>query len=292
MMNPKQLVFEQTYEAPIERVWRALTDKEQLSAWYFDIAGFKAELGFAFTFIGSKGHEQYVHQCRIIEVDPPNKLSYTWAYEGYPGESIVTFELESPAEGHTKLVLTHHGIDTFPAEDDAFSPANFSEGWTFILSESLRNFVQATPFSLGAMIQADRATVWQLIQHPNRQWGDAFGGGALVNDTDWQVGSPVIWTDLEGRIGARGVVTARQEQDTLEVTFYDDIDPVPGAPLGDYIERFRLSANSDGQTGLTVEIAGLPNTYIPSHKEMWEKALQLIKTTAERKSADGPAQTK
>ncbi|WP_257670685.1 SRPBCC family protein [Parapedobacter tibetensis] len=280
-METKQLVFEHTYSAPIERVWKALTDKEQLKAWYFDIADFKPELGFEFTFSGGKDGENFVHHCKVVEVNPPHKLSYTWAYEGYPGQSLVSFELDELSAKETKLTLTHSDIDTFPDDNDAFAPASFNEGWTFILGESLRKFVETESFAQSTVISASLEKVWHVIMHPNGQWGNAFGGGALLKDTDWQVGSPVIWTDLEGDIGANGIVTANNGRDLLDLTYYDELHPAPDAQLGDYIERFRLTQNEDGHTALTIDIEELPKMYISMHKEMWENALQIIKKEAE-----------
>jgi len=36
-MDKKILIIQRTYEAPIEKVWEALTNKDQMKQWYFDI---------------------------------------------------------------------------------------------------------------------------------------------------------------------------------------------------------------------------------------------------------------
>ncbi|MGK6353238.1 SRPBCC family protein [Parapedobacter sp. DT-150] len=280
-METTPLIVERIYDAPIERVWRALTDNDQMKAWYFDIADFKPEPGFEFSFTGGDENNQYLHRCQVVEADPLHRLSYTWAYEGYPGQSLVTFELEALAQRKTKLTLTHGGLDTFPADNKHLAPSSFDEGWTFILSESLRNFVETEPFSRSMAITASIEEVWPILLNPNGQWGNAFGEGALLNDTDWQVGSRVIWTDLEGNVGATGRVTTNNKRDLLEMRYYDDLHLAPDAQLGEYIERFRLAQNEAGQTVLTIDIQGLPKMHIPMHQEMWERALQLIKKAAE-----------
>ena len=88
------IVKEVTLDATSQRVWEAITDKDQMEEWYFTLSDFKPEVGFEFTFAGkgSKG-EEYIHECRVTQVDPSKKLQYTWTYKGYPGESFVTFEL-------------------------------------------------------------------------------------------------------------------------------------------------------------------------------------------------------
>jgi uncharacterized protein YndB with AHSA1/START domain len=52
-MKSKPLVIEQEFRAPVELLWRAITDKELMKKWYFDIPDFKLELGTKFHFEGS-----------------------------------------------------------------------------------------------------------------------------------------------------------------------------------------------------------------------------------------------
>ena len=69
------------------------------------------------------------------------KLSYSWRYEGYPGNSIVTFELFE--EGNkARLTLTHEGLETFPNHLADFAKESFAKGWTHIIGTSLKDFVE------------------------------------------------------------------------------------------------------------------------------------------------------
>jgi uncharacterized protein YndB with AHSA1/START domain len=136
-------VIERVYNAPVAIVWRALTDKEQMKQWYFDIPDFKAEAGFDFRFYGEgKTGEKFLHLCRITDVIENKKLRYSWQYEGYEGNSFVTFELFAEG-GKTRLRLTHEGLETFPvtAHDD-FARANFVEGWNYLAGTALKTFVE------------------------------------------------------------------------------------------------------------------------------------------------------
>ena len=135
------LVFEQTFNAPVARVWQALTDKDEMKQWYFDLADFKPEAGFEFQFAVEHKGFNYVHHCRVAEVVPNRKLAYTWRYEGHAGGSLVSFEL-SDAGGQTRLKLMHEGLETFPAIP-AFARANFMEGWTQLIGSALKEFVEA-----------------------------------------------------------------------------------------------------------------------------------------------------
>ncbi|MEQ1675609.1 MAG: SRPBCC domain-containing protein [Chitinophagaceae bacterium] len=141
-MKAAPLVIERTYNAPVEKIWKAITDKEQMKDWYFDLAEFNPVVGFEFRFSG-KGHtgEEYLHLCKITEVVVGKKLSYSWQYEGYEGSSFVHFELF--AEGDkTRVKLTHEGLETFPANNPDFAKESFSEGWNYIIGTGLKEFVE------------------------------------------------------------------------------------------------------------------------------------------------------
>lgn len=140
-MKNEPFVIERTFNAPIEKVWKAISDKDQMKLWYFDLAEFKPEMGFEFRFLGGTNEKKYLHICKITEVVAGKKLSYSWRYDGYEGISYVTFELF--AEGHkTRLKLTHEGIETFPKDDPNFTKESFAKGWTYIVGTSLKDFVE------------------------------------------------------------------------------------------------------------------------------------------------------
>jgi uncharacterized protein YndB with AHSA1/START domain len=137
------IVIERTYNAPANKVWKAITDKDQMKQWYFDIAAFKPEAGFEFQFYGEGKHgEKFLHLCKVIEAIPGKKLTYSWRYEGYEGASFVTFELFGEGD-KTRLKLSHKGLETFPvtAHND-FAKENFMEGWTYIIGKGLKEYVE------------------------------------------------------------------------------------------------------------------------------------------------------
>jgi uncharacterized protein YndB with AHSA1/START domain len=140
-MNNEPLVTECTFNAPIDRVWQAITDKEQMKKWYFDIPEFKPEVGAAFTFEGGDENKTFVHLCRVTEIVPGQKLTHSWRYEGYEGESFVSFELFEEAIG-TRLKLTHAGLETFPSDTTDFARSNFEAGWAHIIGTSLKEFLE------------------------------------------------------------------------------------------------------------------------------------------------------
>ncbi len=68
-------------------------------------------------------------------------MTYSWRYEGYAGNSFVTFEL-FPEENGTLLKLTHTGLETFPKENPDLAAHNFVEGWNSIMHTSLRKYLE------------------------------------------------------------------------------------------------------------------------------------------------------
>ena len=131
-------IIECVFNVPVTKVWRSLTDKNEMKDWYFSqIKEFEPIVGFKFEFFndGSK----YVKEWRVTEVVDGKKLSHTWAYKGYTGISEVTFELFE--EGNkTRLKLTHTGLESFPS-DPHFARHNFESGWTQIIGNNLKNFL-------------------------------------------------------------------------------------------------------------------------------------------------------
>jgi len=139
-MKAEPFVIERTYNAPIQKVWEAITDKNEMKKWYFDLEEFKPEAGFEFRFWGGTEENQYLHICTITEVIPGRKLAHTWTYDGYTGETTVTFELFDEGDGKTKIKLTHAGLETFPPLPD-FARTNFEQGWTHIIGTSLADYL-------------------------------------------------------------------------------------------------------------------------------------------------------
>jgi uncharacterized protein YndB with AHSA1/START domain len=135
-------IIERVFNTEISKVWEAITNKDIMKKWYFDLEEFKPEVGFKFSFLGGEPPKVYVHLCEIIEIDIEKKLAYTWVYEGFAGVSTVIFELESVEQG-TKLKLTHKGIQSFPSQNPDFAKKNFEMGWTDLIGRSLSEFLHS-----------------------------------------------------------------------------------------------------------------------------------------------------
>jgi len=140
-MKTGPFVIEQTYNAPVSKVWKAISDRDEMKQWYFDLAEFKPEVGFKFEFLGGTDEKKYLHLCEVTEVIPGKKLTYSWRYDGYEGNSLVSFELFEEGKS-TRLKLTHEGLETFPTTDPNFARESFAAGWRHITGISLKDHLE------------------------------------------------------------------------------------------------------------------------------------------------------
>jgi uncharacterized protein YndB with AHSA1/START domain len=94
------LVFVRELAHPAARVWRALTDPDELREWApFDADRDLARSGPAtLTMAGGDGSEKSEVAVRVAE--PPRLLEYTW------DKDVLRWELEPTASG-TRLTLRH-----------------------------------------------------------------------------------------------------------------------------------------------------------------------------------------
>jgi uncharacterized protein YndB with AHSA1/START domain len=83
-------------------VWQAITEREQLKAWFpcdVIVQGGRWEVGASITFPFPAEVIDMTLTGTVLAVDEPRLLSYTW------GEEVLSFELH-PDGGGTRLVLT------------------------------------------------------------------------------------------------------------------------------------------------------------------------------------------
>jgi len=140
-MHLKPVELEHTYAAPPERLWSALTNPDEMRLWYFDIHGFRAEEVHHFHFdAGPAPDRSYRHLCQVVEARPPHRLAYIWRYEGFPGDTLVAFDLEPDGTG-TRLRLTHSGIENIAQHHADFAQENFIDGWTHFLKKALPEYL-------------------------------------------------------------------------------------------------------------------------------------------------------
>lgn len=281
-MKTEAFVIERIFNASIEIVWKAITDKEKMKRWYFDLAEFKPVVGFEFQFEGGEEGKSYLHLCKVTEVIPNKKLQYSWRYDGYAGNSFVTWELFDEGENKTRLKLTHEGLETFPTDNPDLAPHNFAEGWNMIIGTLLREFVETTIIQISVEINASPSKVWNVLTHPSQtiQWANAFSEGSSV-ESDWNKGSEVKWKDVDGTVVTKGVVAVSEPGRQLKILFYDDVNMTSADPVGSYYEVYSLTPH-DSKTILHIESGPLALKDVNTQQEHWEKGIAVMKELAEK----------
>jgi uncharacterized protein YndB with AHSA1/START domain len=146
VMKNDSIVVERTFTAPVEKVWNALTDPEQMRQWYFPMMeDFRPEKGFETRFDLVAGDKHFLHIWKVTDVIPGQKISYEWRYDGYPGNSLLTFELLKSNEG-TKLVLTHEKLETFRGDiNPGLAKDDFLQGWKGFINTRLKDYLDKIP---------------------------------------------------------------------------------------------------------------------------------------------------
>jgi uncharacterized protein YndB with AHSA1/START domain len=136
--------LEKIYNAPIEVVWKAITDRQQMKKWYFDFPeGFKLEVGSWFEWYGGDPEgKQWLHRGRILEFKKNEKLVHSWEYPGYTGISTITWKLVPVDAKTTKLIFSHEFTVPFDPSMDVFNRNNFVQGWDYIINTGLEQFLK------------------------------------------------------------------------------------------------------------------------------------------------------
>ncbi|MBT5707968.1 MAG: SRPBCC domain-containing protein [Verrucomicrobia bacterium] len=138
------VIVEETYDASPELVWEAITEADLMREWYFDtIKQFEAKVGFETCFEVTCEEVVYPHRWQVTEVVPGKRLVYRWRYDGYPGDSYVTWELFPESTG-TKLKLTHKGHETFPQDNPVFGEDACLDAWHYFIQQTLPEYLEAS----------------------------------------------------------------------------------------------------------------------------------------------------
>jgi len=96
------LRYERVLRHPVEDVWAAITDPEQINAWWGTRPEIDLRVGGDYVSYHATG-DRVVD--RVVRLEPPRVLAHTFWQHVNP-DALVTYELQPLDEG-TLLVLTH-----------------------------------------------------------------------------------------------------------------------------------------------------------------------------------------
>lgn len=128
-----QIESEILIEAPVEVVWRTVTEPSQITQWFAPDVELAAEPG-------ARGHIRFSDDeggpLLVETVEPPTRFSFWWNHptgaELEPGNAVlVEFILVSEGAGRTRLRVTESGLEPLAwsdAEKQRYADGH-NEGW-------------------------------------------------------------------------------------------------------------------------------------------------------------------
>ena len=265
------LRFERKLAHPPEKVWRAITEPDELAHWFPATIEGERRRGAPLRFV-HPGGEGPTLEGEVKEFDPPRLFAYTW------GESVLRLELR-PAEKGCTLVFTQ----TF---DERPSAASYAVGWESCLhaleqalggepvddiapeNYSERHEAYVDEFGLLGGAVEDAPDGWtvrfeRLFPHPvDKVW-------AALSADDVTVGGEAPLQSTNGFVPA-GQVTAIEPPRLLEYAWQSD-----GEEAGRV--RWELSEGPGGAlVALTQTLPSAPAGRRPTALAAWHTHLELL----------------
>ena len=131
------LKIRKQFSAPIERLYRAFTQKDILEKWFSCNEGLPCSLieldykvggKYRFGMKDKKSDEEYIATGVYIEIIPNEKISMTWSWEHETDEpeTLVTFEFHKTENG-CDLLLIHSKFPTIERKE------HHDQGWSQII---------------------------------------------------------------------------------------------------------------------------------------------------------------
>lgn len=105
----RQIRIERIFNAPRDRVWKAMTDPSLLQQWWgrgnnLSIERMELQRGGHWRFVEHSAEGSHGFEGRYREVTPPERIVQTFEWDGMPGHVVVeSMTLEDLGDGRTRL---------------------------------------------------------------------------------------------------------------------------------------------------------------------------------------------
>jgi uncharacterized protein YndB with AHSA1/START domain len=107
-----EIVMTRTFAAPRELVFEAHTKPEHNTRWWgprahdMPVCEMDFRPGGAWRFVQQAGGEEYVFHGTYLEIVPPERIKWTFAWEGMPGHPVTETMVLREKDGKTTLTTT------------------------------------------------------------------------------------------------------------------------------------------------------------------------------------------
>ncbi len=276
------------YNAPIEKVWDAITRPEQMKTWYFHVRDFALEEGNVFTFYETETGGKYLHRCEILRIIPQKLFEHTWEHPSHSaGTTLLQWKLTAEGEHETLLTLSHSNLENLADAGPEFAPENYEFGWKGFINIALRNYlygIEKLVFEID--INAPKEKVWQKLwgKDTYSQWTSAFTEGSYF-EGDFKQGNRVHLLAPGGE-GLYSDILFLKENEMLVFSHIGYVKDKQELPLDEEtavwtgsLESYTLTETSAG-THLKVELDNQKEHH-DKMRELFPKALFKLKELCE-----------
>ena len=110
--SDREISIDRVFDAPRDRVWRAFTDPELIARWWgrgneLVIERMAVERGGHWRFLEHSADGIHGFEGRYREVTPPQRLVWTFEWDGMPGYvAVETATFEDLGDGRTRVITT------------------------------------------------------------------------------------------------------------------------------------------------------------------------------------------
>jgi uncharacterized protein YndB with AHSA1/START domain len=239
-----------TIDAPIEAVWKAITDAEELTRWFVEEAAVEPGVGGTFT-ISWGGDEK--GRSRIDEWEPNRKLRVSllpFSPAQDASTQIVDEYTIERRDGKTVLRLVSSGIPATPDWDGFYNGTN--SGWKTFL-RTLRHYLE---------------------QHRGKPRTAITIAGKIDGSLE------ETWTRLLAAVGPRGEVVFEKAPAILEMTIPE---------LGDAYLAHSMSGGGGGRFVYTVlSVYGKSPAEVEAIRAKWKAWLTTVLGVHNANAAEEP----
>jgi uncharacterized protein YndB with AHSA1/START domain len=109
--SDREIKIERTFNAPREKVWRAMTEPNLLARWWgrgnpLEIPTYEFTKGGHYRFVETANGEEHGFEGRFGEIESPHRVMQTFEWDGMPGyPSRITIQLEDDGD-RTHMIET------------------------------------------------------------------------------------------------------------------------------------------------------------------------------------------
>jgi uncharacterized protein YndB with AHSA1/START domain len=142
MMTTVQIEREVVIDAPVDVVWRTVTEPEQIRQWFADRVELDARPGGRGTLVFDNEDGDPVHTAPLVveAVEAPTRFAFRWNHPAgetpAPGNSVlVEFTFHAESSERTRLRVMESGLDalSWPEADKSKYAEEHNEGWAHFL---------------------------------------------------------------------------------------------------------------------------------------------------------------